>query len=63
MNNGDSYTADINKLQTQLLSLRIKKQKALDMLLDDKIDQESYDTVVRTINPKIDSLAIKFDSL
>lgn len=55
-NKDASYTSDIENFQNQLLLLRAKKQKALDMLLDDKIDQEAYDTVVKTINPKIDLL-------
>lgn len=55
-NRENNYSADIEDLHNQLISHRAKKQKALDMLLDDKIDQEAYDTVVGTINPKIELL-------
>ncbi|WP_226001524.1 hypothetical protein [Paenibacillus sp. BJ-4] len=44
------------KLQKQLASLRTKKQKALDLLLDDKINQEDYDGLVVILNPEIEKL-------
>lgn len=36
--------------------LRLKKQRALEMLLDDKIIQEDYDVLVAKLNPQIDQL-------
>lgn len=54
---------DTEKFQKQLASLRAKKQKALDMLLDDKIDQEAYDGVVANLNPQIEKLVEQLNML
>ncbi|MCY7716970.1 recombinase family protein [Bacillus altitudinis] len=51
------------KLQKQLASLRTKKQKALDLLLDDKINQEDYDGLVATLNPEIEKLVEQLNLL
>lgn len=44
------------ELQKRLASLRTKKQKALDLLLDDKINQEDYGGLVAALNPEIEKL-------
>ena len=44
------------KLQSELTQLKEKKQKALDKLLEDKIDQDAYDGLVIKINPIIDTI-------
>ncbi len=50
-------------LQTELTQLRKKKQKALDKLLDDKIDQGAYDDLVTGLNPKIEKLVQQLNEL
>jgi hypothetical protein len=51
------------KIQKQLASLRTKKQKALDLLLDDKINQEDHDGLVATLNPEIEKLVEQLNLL
>lgn len=47
--------------QSKVLALKTKKQRALEMLLDDKIDQEAYDTVVNKLNPQIEELVTQIN--
>ena len=54
---------DLDNYQSKLASLRSKKQRALEMLLDDKIAQEDYDDLVAKLNPQIDSLTSKINEL
>ena len=51
------------KLLKQLTSLRTKKQKALDLLLDDKINQDDYDGLVVILNPEIEKLVEQLNLL
>lgn len=51
------------KIQKQLASLRTKKQKALDLLLDNKINQKDYDGLVATLNPEIEKLVEQLNLL
>lgn len=56
-------TTDIDKIQNELMHLREKKQKALDKMLDDKIDQDAYDGLVAKLNPQIEQLVKKLNHL
>lgn len=51
------------KLQSELTQLKEKKQKALDKLLEDKIDQDAYDGLVAKINPSIEVLTQQLNDL
>lgn len=51
------------KLRSELDSLKDKKQKALNKLLDDKIDQDAYDGLIAKINPTIDALTQQLNEL
>ncbi|WP_336046150.1 recombinase family protein [Solibacillus ferritrahens] len=46
----------IKKLQTEIANLKEKKIKALDKLVSDKIDQDTYDGLIAKINPVIVTL-------
>lgn len=50
-------------IQVELDSLKARKQKALDMLLDEKIDQDAYDGLIMKLNPKIEQLVKKLENL
>lgn len=54
---------DLENLNLKLTSLRKKKQKALELLLDDKIDQDSFNNLALTLNPQIDDLVEKINLL
>lgn len=43
--------------------MKARKQKALDMLLDEKIDQDAYDGLIMKLNPKIEQLVKKQEQL
>lgn len=40
----------------EIEELKKRKQKALEKLLDDKIDQDAYDDLIANLNPKIEQL-------
>lgn len=42
----------------ELEKLMLRKQKALEKLLDDKIDQDAYDGLIANLNPQIDQLKL-----
>lgn len=43
-------------ISNELEKLTQRKQKALEKLLDDKIDQDVYDGLIATLNPQINQL-------
>ncbi|HWL22692.1 MAG TPA: recombinase family protein [Ureibacillus sp.] len=54
---------EVQQYEKDLTKLRMKKQKALDKLLDDKIEQDVYDDLIATLNPKIEELVNKLNVL
>lgn len=50
-------------LSIELEKLMQRKQKALEKLLDDKIDQEAYDGLIANLNPQIDRLKDELNEL
>lgn len=50
-------------LSIELEKLTQRKQKALEKLLDDKIDQDAYDGLIATLNPQIDHLKAELKEL
>lgn len=59
----DQKISPIEKLQLDINKLKEKKQKALNKLLDDKIDQDAYDGLITKINPAIDDLTQQLNEL
>ena len=54
---------EVQQYEKELTNLRTKKQKALDKLLDDKIEQDVYDDLIATLNLKIEELVKKLNVL
>ena len=54
---------EVQQSEKELTKLRMKKQKALDKLLDDLIEQEVYDELIAALNPKIEELVKKLNIL
>ncbi|WP_186278738.1 recombinase family protein [Lysinibacillus sp. BW-2-10] len=50
-------------LQLELTRLKDKKQRALDKLLDDKIDQDAYDGLVTKLNPEIEAITRQLNDI
>ena len=61
--NNDSKQEELEKLNIEYSNIKSKKNKLLDLMVEDKISEEDYSEKLEKYNNKLDTLQIKIEQL